>query len=98
MIYELAFTIEAEETFDLIIEQLLNRWGIRTVLKFQELTTISLEKIKDNPFLYQVIDEYTDVRRCVIHANCSVIYHVYGNKIQVLCFWDNRQNPIIGLH
>lgn len=96
MIYELAFTKEAGETFDLIIEQLLDQWDITTVLKFQKLTSISLEKIKENPFLYQVIDQNSNVRRCVIHANCSVLYHVLETQIQIVCFWDNRQEPILG--
>lgn len=96
MIYELAFTKEAGETFDLIIEQLLDQWGITTVLKFQELTSINLEKIKENPFLYQIIDQNFNIRRCVMHANCSVLYHVFETQIQIVCFWDNRQNPILG--
>ena len=96
MSYELVFTKEAEETFELIVEQLLDRWGIKTVLKFQNLTSICFEKIKENPFLYQVIDEQQNIRRCVVHANCSVFYHIRASKVEIICFWDNRQNPVFG--
>jgi plasmid stabilization system protein ParE len=96
MIYELAFTPEAEETFDLLIDQLLVRWGIKTVLKFQELTSICLDKISENPFLYQVIEENTEIRKCVVHTNCSILYRIFLNKVEIICFWDNRQDSVFG--
>lgn len=76
MIYEVVFTKEAEETFDLLTEQLMSRWGIATVLKFQELTSICLEKIRENPYLYQVFIESTAIRRCIVHSNCSISYFI----------------------
>ena len=94
MIYEIVFTKEAEETFDLIVDQLFNRWGIKTVIKFQELTSICLNRIQANPFLYQILEENVNVRRCIIHANCSILYHISQATVEVICFWDNRQNPI----
>lgn len=94
MIYEIVFTTEAEETFDLIVDQLLTRWGIKTVFKFQELVSICLEKIQENPYLYQVFDENTNIRRCIVHSNCSILYHISLKKVEIICFWDNRQNPI----
>jgi len=94
MIYEVVFTKEAEETFDLLTEQLMSRWGIATVLKFQELTSICLEKIRENPYLYQVFIESTAIRRCIVHSNCSILYHISSTKVEIVCFWDNRQNPI----
>lgn len=95
MPYEIVFTKEAEETFDLIVNQLLDRWGLKTVLKFQELTSVCLDKIQGNPYLYQEIEELTQIRRCIIHANCSILYHISSSKVEVLCFWDNRQNPLL---
>lgn len=96
MIYELVFTNEAEETFDLIVDQLLAHWGIETVLKFQELTSICLEKISQNPLLYQVVEEKMGIRRCVVHLNCSILYHISSTKVEIICFWDNRQSPVFG--
>jgi len=94
MTYEVIFTPESEETFDLISEQLLENWGLKTVIKFQSLTSLFVEKISKDPFIFQVIEQNSNIRRCNIHANCSILYHINENKVEVICFWDNRQDPI----
>ncbi|WP_231425425.1 type II toxin-antitoxin system RelE/ParE family toxin [Pedobacter sp. Leaf250] len=94
MRYEVVFTPESEETFDLISDQLLENWGLKTVIKFQQLTSIYVEKIAINPFQFQVIEEMNNIRRCNIHANCAILYHIDNDRVQIVCFWDNRQNPI----
>ncbi len=94
MHYQLYFTLEAEETFDFIVDQLLERWGMATVFKFQELTSNGLEKIRENPFLYPIIYDTTPIRRCILHHNYSILFHISESKINIICFWDNRQNPL----
>jgi hypothetical protein len=44
--FEVVFTPQSELTFDLIIEQLLNRWGIKKVLEFQNLVEKSIITIQ----------------------------------------------------
>lgn len=94
MHYELYFTKEAEETFDLIIDQLFDRWGLPTVIKFQELTSGGLAKISENPFLYPIVNDVTAIRRCILHHNYSILFHISEARIYIICFWDNRQNPL----
>lgn len=94
MIYDVVFTAESEETFNLISDQLLEKFGLETLLKFQNLTSSSVQKISKNPFLYQVIEENNQIRKCLIHRNCSILFQIDQNKVYVICFWDNRQDPI----
>jgi plasmid stabilization system protein ParE len=94
MIYEIKFTPEAEETYDIIRNQLLENWGNRVVIQLEKKILKSLSIIAQSPLIYPVIDEPTDVRKCVIHKNCSILYRVFDHTVIVICFWDNRQEPI----
>jgi plasmid stabilization system protein ParE len=93
-VFEVVFSDRANETFDLIQSQLLARWGFATVLKFEYRTIKVLEIIAQTPFIYQSTEMNPEVRKAFIHKNCSLFYKVSGQKIVILLFWDNRQEPI----
>lgn len=92
--FEVVFSKKANETFDLIQLQLLERWGATTVIQFEQRTISVIATITDSPFIYQAIEIDPEVRKAVIHRNCSLFYKVNGQKIVILFFWDNRQDPI----
>jgi len=74
--------------------QLSKRWGEKIVKKFEDSVETALLRIAQNPFIYPVIEEVTGSRSCVLHKNYSMIYQVKDNVVRVICFWDNRQNPL----
>ena len=92
--FEVVFSKKANETFDLIQQQLLERWGVTTVIKFEQRTMSVIATITNSPFIYQAIGNNPEVRKAVIHGNCSIFYRISGHKIAILFFWDNRQDPI----
>jgi len=94
MIYEIRFTPEAEETYDAVTCQLRDRWGNKFVFKLEKILSDRLSTISMSPFIYPIIDDSSEVRKCVLHKNCSLLYRVFETKIVVICFWDNRQEPI----
>jgi len=91
--FEIVFSKKANETFDLIQLQLLERWGTATVIKFEQRIVRVIAAITESPFIYQALEIDPEVRKIVIHANCSLFYKVSGQKIVILFFWDNRQDP-----
>jgi len=93
-VYSIKFTKEAEDTFDSITSQLNERFSTKTVLKFQEELEKVLKNISLSPLIFPIVDERTEVRKCVIHKQCSMFYRVYEEEIIVICFWDNRQSSI----
>lgn len=95
MSLEVRFTPEAEETFELLVEQVEQRWGKDFVSKLKIKTRKSLLIISSNPYLYPVVQSSVGLRKCVLHKNCSLLYKVFDRYILVVCFWDNRQNPLI---
>ena len=93
--FGVVFSERANETFESIQLQLLERWGETIVIKFEERTLSVLENISKSPFIYQAIETDPNVRKAVIQKNCSLFYRIHQNKIIVLFFWDNRQDPVL---
>lgn len=94
MSYILRFTPEAEDTYDALSLQLLQRWGTRFVQKFEDRISKALDTIGATSFLYPIVVKETQVRKCIIHKNCSLLYKVEGQTVTIICFWDNRQEPM----
>ena len=93
MSFEIRFTPEAEETYKAVVDQLLQRWGDRFVSKFETKVLKCLNIMTANPYLYPIIEENTEIRKCFLHKNCSMLYKIFDKSILILCFWDNRQDP-----
>lgn len=94
MSLEVKFTPEAEETFDLLMLQLKNKWGEGFVVDLENKILNSLSLISKNPFIHSIVIGQSEIRKCVLHKNCSMLYRVANDAIEIICFWDNRQEPI----
>ena len=95
MTYLLKYSPFAIQTFKEISAQLNDRWGNKYVAEFKKRTVKVIETIRISPFLYQSIESNSNVRKGFIHKNCSVFYKVKETKIEILFFWDNRQDPML---
>ncbi|MFI5137237.1 MAG: type II toxin-antitoxin system RelE/ParE family toxin [Sphingobacteriales bacterium] len=94
MSYSLTFSRQAKETYSAIQSQLYNRWGQRVLKKFERKTIKTLDLILQSPLMFKSMTDYPSIRKGLIHKNCSVFYEVKTNEIEVLFFWDNRQDPV----
>ena len=82
-------------TFDAIAEQVLQRLGNKAQQDFKKNTLKTLGLISQNPFIYKQTDFDTNIRIGLIKKISSVFYEVKPDRIEVLFFWDNRQEPMI---
>ncbi len=89
------FAVEAEETYDSIVSQLRERWGDKYVVKFEKKLSKVLEIIAKTPLVYPIAQENIETHKCVLHKNCSLFYKVNEDDIEIVYFWDNRQDPLI---
>ncbi|MCE7056839.1 type II toxin-antitoxin system RelE/ParE family toxin [Algoriphagus sp. AGSA1] len=80
------------ESFEECISFLEDNWGQIILEKFINLTEQKLKHLQNYPFLGEAT-EYPDIRRVLIHKNVSLFYMPEINRIKLLIFWDNRQNP-----
>ena len=89
------FSIEAIETFEAIQSQIRERWGQSAVAKFERRTVKIVDTISKSPLIFQSIRENPNIRKGIINRNCSFFYEIRRNRIEVLFFWDNRQEPLL---
>ena len=94
MTFEIRFTPESSITYLSVVTQLQERWGEKFVLRFEAKVKKSIKTISFNPYLYAVADEALQLRRCILHKNCSMLYRIYDEKVVIVVFWDNRQDPL----
>lgn len=94
MQFNVVFTEEADDTFDSIGNQILERWGQAELFKFRARVYDIVERLGRSPFIFQAVESSANIRKAVIHKNCSLFYKVDDPKIVLLFFWDNRQDPI----
>jgi plasmid stabilization system protein ParE len=94
MLLDVIFSDEANETFESIGLQIQARWGEREVNEFRKRVYKVAETISKFPLISQTVGNTKNVRKAFIHKNCSMFYRVDESYIEILFFWDNRQDPI----
>ena len=95
MALNVIFTDEATDTFESIEQQLQVRWGEKEVNEFRKHTYAVVNIVSKLPLIFQSVKNTTNIRKAFIHKNCSMFYRVTDSYIEILFFWDNRQDPLI---
>ena len=94
MSLEIKFSPKAEETFEAVVAQLEQRWGDTFVNKFKNKVGETLDIIANTPLIYPLSKENSELRKCILHKNCAMLYRILDDKIEIFCFLDNRQDPL----
>jgi len=91
---EVVWTQKAEQDYYNQIDYLLERWDKATAEKFIDQVFETIERLAVHPRLYAPSD-YAQVRRAVLNQYISLFYRLEaeGEKIVLLRFWPNRQDP-----
>ncbi|SFB79207.1 hypothetical protein SAMN05421747_101144 [Parapedobacter composti] len=92
--YNLYFSQEAKDSFEALLEQVKKRQGVKTAKQFQKDTRRVLGVVAKYPFAFQTI------RGCACKARYRashhfVLFRVVGDEVQLIVFFDNRQEPIL---
>ncbi len=89
------WTNTAKETYLYVVEYLEEVWGNKYALKFVDDTEKAIRLISKYPAIQELIPNQIEVRRVVLHKNCSFLYRSKNNSIELLVFWNTRQEPFI---
>jgi plasmid stabilization system protein ParE len=89
------WTDKAIKSFELNIKWLIENWTDKEIINFINQTEQLIDRIKQNPYIYSQSDKKKSVRKGRVNAIVSMFYFVRPRKkeIDILLFWDNRQNP-----
>lgn len=92
MRYSVKWLPEAEFTFKLVISYLEENWSAKEIIAFIERTNDVIENIRNRPKQY-IYSQKKDAYRVVVTKHTSLFYRIKINQIELLTFWDNRQDP-----
>lgn len=93
MIRNVIWTPEATETFNDNLDYLEKEWSLEVCDQFTERVYTVILKISQNPKLYACVDKKTNLFRSVVTKQISLFYRVRENRIYLISFWNNYQDP-----
>lgn len=89
---QIEITDEAQQQLIRITDYLNEEWSSRVRDNFLDKVETAVRTISQLPFAFPEAPDLPGVRRCVAHKNTSIYYRVNSEKIEILAFWDNRQD------
>ena len=84
---------QADKNYDKIIGYLLEDWGENVTKAFVKRTFEFLDLLVDFPEIGSVENIDKQIRGFVLFKQLTVFYKIKGDKIIILNFYDNRQQP-----
>ena len=84
---------KASNRFNNIIEYLQSEWGDKVTQNFVIKTYQIIEILAQNPEIGTIENQEKQIRAFVITKHNTIFYRVDDNKLFILTFFDNRQNP-----
>jgi hypothetical protein len=82
----------AKITYYQILEYLEQNWTIKEIENFINRVEYVVQHIRKSPLQYPASKE-KNIHRCVVVKQVSLFFRIRGNDIELLVFWDNRQDP-----
>ena len=92
MSYPIKWLPEAELTYALVLEYLEENWTSKEMMNFIDRTEEVIEYISKRPKQY-IYSKKKDAYRAVVTKQTSLFYRIKSEEIELLVFWDNRQDP-----
>ena len=92
---KVSWTPTARLTYFRVLEYLDESWTKREIQNFVERTEKVLNQIVKDPELFEASRKKKNVRKGLITKHNTLYYRIkyQKNEIELIIFWDNRQNP-----
>lgn len=91
--FKITWSPKALKSYIHIADFILEKWSKKGVKKFSDITSSTILQIAKNPELFVASKHKKNIRKGFITKHTSLIYKVKPNEIELVLFWDNRQNP-----
>lgn len=89
------YTDSAKQSLQLVIDYIEENFGLKTADDFLNLAERKIQLISKNPFIYKASSIDENIRIATFTEQTSLFYQILEDKIVLLFFWDNRQDPLI---
>ncbi len=92
---KISWTPTARKTYFKVLDHLAEEWTKREVKIFINEVESLLEQIKTNPEMFQASRKKKNVRKGIITKHNTLYYRIKPRKkeLELITFWDNRQEP-----
>lgn len=92
---KVSWTPKARFTYFRVLEYLDEAWTIREIQNFVDRTEKTLSQIVKTPEMFEASRKKKNVRKGLITKHNTLYYRIRIRKqeIELITFWDNRQNP-----
>lgn len=87
------WTLEAEKSFNGIVDYLLDIWNIEIANMFVDTVDHTIELILKNPKLFKVSKYDSSSREAFITKHTTMFYRILNDTIEIEYFWGNFDNP-----
>jgi len=91
---KIVWTDEAFQSHHEIFLFLIEMWNIKIAKAFVKLVDEKTKWISQFPSTAQYHNKSTSIQKIIIHPNVTLFYRYIKNEgiIELLLFWDNRQD------
>lgn len=87
------FSKNAQFNLEDLLEYLKYNFSLRIQTKFIEKLNKVIFLIKKDPEIFPITNKNFNFRRCVLSKQTTIYYTFNDQEINVLSFFDTRQNP-----
>jgi plasmid stabilization system protein ParE len=94
MSFEVLYTPTAKVTLNTVYTFIQIKFGERIAFQFLKKAEKTISLIAENPLMFKALTNNSNIRVGLITKQCSLFYRVTDSSIQLLYFWDNRQEPL----
>ena len=92
--FKIIWAPKAQKSYNRISDYILDKWSKKEVKKFNDRSLSVILKISKNPEMFVASKQKKNIRKGFISKHTSLIYKIKSNEIiELVYFWDNRQNP-----
>ncbi|WP_374163848.1 type II toxin-antitoxin system RelE/ParE family toxin [Arcticibacter sp. MXS-1] len=91
------YTPRAKETLISVYTFLNQKFGNRAADKFVTKAENTIALLAAQPYMFKASTIAPEIRIALITRQCSLFYKVTESSVQLLFFWDNRQDPLFFL-
>ncbi|HNZ72027.1 MAG TPA: type II toxin-antitoxin system RelE/ParE family toxin [Prolixibacteraceae bacterium] len=88
----IVWTPEAVKTYHSLVQYLALEWGNLSKTKFLNEVELVVDLISRNPRMFKRSTRYENIRIGYLSKQCSLIYRIKPDEIELLLFWGNRQD------
>jgi hypothetical protein len=90
--YNIIWSPRAKITYYQNLEYLELNWTVKEIKAFISRTEYVIKHISQSPRHYPY-SQKSDTYKCILVKQVSLFYRIKQQDIELLFFWDNRQNP-----